>query len=174
MAGDSWLAEPTPQPMHTRELSGLSVRGKALELCIGRPHQRTPAVELHSRSVVQSPGKEDGGKLKPFVAIQRVQLPPGKGAARQPEASLARGRRRTSRSVDSGCQSPGLSLEIKPRWSLRCRESGGSIARTAKGEVVSIRPGSESQAEAWDGLPGNTRDPARVHDAEEPDRRDTG
>ena len=28
-------------------------------------------------------------KLKPLVAIQRVRLPPGKGAARQPEASLA-------------------------------------------------------------------------------------
>ena len=28
-------------------------------------------------------------ELKPLVAIQRVRLPPGKGAARQPEASLA-------------------------------------------------------------------------------------
>ena len=28
-------------------------------------------------------------ELKPFVAIQRVRLPPGKGAARQPEPSLA-------------------------------------------------------------------------------------
>ena len=27
--------------------------------------------------------------LKPFEVVQRVQLPPGKGAARQPEASLA-------------------------------------------------------------------------------------
>ena len=27
--------------------------------------------------------------LKPFEAVQRVQLPHGKGAARQPEASLA-------------------------------------------------------------------------------------
>jgi hypothetical protein len=34
------------------------------------------------------------GELKPFVAIQRVQLPPGKGAARRPEASLARVRQR--------------------------------------------------------------------------------
>ena len=32
-------------------------------------------------------GRED--ELKPFVAIQRIRLPPGKGAARQPEASLA-------------------------------------------------------------------------------------
>src|SRR2546429_6261175 len=41
-------------------------------------------------------GKEDGreSELKPFVAVQRVRLPPGKGAARQPEASLARVRQR--------------------------------------------------------------------------------
>src|SRR5271169_1557065 len=38
----------------------------------------------------RSPGKEDGCNLKPFEAIQRVRLPPGRGAARQPEASLAR------------------------------------------------------------------------------------
>ena len=31
-----------------------------------------------------------GCNLKPFEAIQRVQPPPGRGAARQPEASLAR------------------------------------------------------------------------------------
>ena len=36
-----------------------------------------------------SPGKENGCDLKPFVAVQRVRHPPGKGAARQPEASLA-------------------------------------------------------------------------------------
>ena len=41
-------------------------------------------------------GKEDGreNELKPFVAVQGVRLPPGKGAARQPEASLARVRQR--------------------------------------------------------------------------------
>src|SRR5437667_612976 len=38
----------------------------------------------------RSPGKEDGCNLKPFEAIQRVRLPPGRGAARQPEASVAR------------------------------------------------------------------------------------
>jgi len=30
-----------------------------------------------------------GCNLKPFAAIQRVRPPPGRGAARQPEASLA-------------------------------------------------------------------------------------
>jgi len=38
----------------------------------------------------RSPGKEDGCNLKPFEAIQRVRRPPGRGAARQPEANLAR------------------------------------------------------------------------------------
>ena len=28
-------------------------------------------------------------ELKPFIAVQRVRLPPGKGRAGQPEASLA-------------------------------------------------------------------------------------
>jgi hypothetical protein len=37
----------------------------------------------------RSPGKENGDDLKPFVALQRVRHRPGKGAARQPEASLA-------------------------------------------------------------------------------------
>ena len=37
----------------------------------------------------ESPGKEDGCSLKPFAAAQRVRLPPGRGAAHQPEASLA-------------------------------------------------------------------------------------
>ena len=33
--------------------------------------------------------KEVRVEQKPFTAIQRIQRPPGKGAARQPEASLA-------------------------------------------------------------------------------------
>ena len=45
---------------------------------------------------VRRAGEEDDreNELKPFVAVQRVRLPPGKGAARQPEASLARVRQR--------------------------------------------------------------------------------
>jgi len=45
---------------------------------------------------VRRAGKEDDRQteLKPFVAVQRVRIPPGKGAARQPEASLARVRQR--------------------------------------------------------------------------------
>jgi hypothetical protein len=48
-------------------------------------------VILNSACAWQSPGKGDRLYLKPFKAIQRVQLPPGKGAARQPEANLACG-----------------------------------------------------------------------------------
>jgi hypothetical protein len=36
-----------------------------------------------------SPGKEEECDLKPFNVTQRVRRPPGKGGARQPEASLA-------------------------------------------------------------------------------------
>ncbi|MHC2676288.1 acyl-CoA synthetase (AMP-forming)/AMP-acid ligase II [Bradyrhizobium diazoefficiens] len=36
-----------------------------------------------------SPGKEEECSLKPFNVTQRVRRPPGKGGARQPEASLA-------------------------------------------------------------------------------------
>ena len=46
--------------------------------------------------VRESPGKEDGCDLKPFKATQRVRRPPGKGGARQPEASLAWRRQRRS------------------------------------------------------------------------------
>ena len=45
---------------------------------------------MHPACVRVSPGKEDGCDLKPFKATQRVRRPPGKGGARQPEASLAR------------------------------------------------------------------------------------
>ena len=45
------------------------------------------------------------------------------------------------------------------RWSLRCVGCGGSIESTAIGEVVSVRPGSWSMAEVWDGLPRNLRSP---------------
>src|ERR1051325_8268271 len=45
---------------------------------------------MNPACVRTSPGKEDGCDLKPFIVTQRVRHPPGKGGARQPEASLAR------------------------------------------------------------------------------------
>src|SRR5664279_5633261 len=88
---------------------------------------------------------------------------PAKAAARQPEASLAwvvatplvKRRQRMPK--------PGLSPEITLRWSLRRGSSGGSIDRTDKGEVLPVRPGSWNRAKAWDGTPGNLRDPVRAH-----------
>jgi hypothetical protein len=58
---------------------------------------------------------------------------------------------------------PRSSLVIIYRWSLRRVGHGGSTGGTASGEVPSARPGSWNGAEAQDGLPGNLRDPARVH-----------
>jgi hypothetical protein len=38
-----------------------------------------PHGEMEPVCVRRSPGKEDGCNLKPFIAFQRVRLPPGKG-----------------------------------------------------------------------------------------------
>jgi hypothetical protein len=54
------------------------------------PPDSLDAFDVHHPSDRKSSGEEnEHDVLKPFIAIQRVQLPPGKGAARQPEASLA-------------------------------------------------------------------------------------
>ena len=57
---------------------------------------------------VRRAGEGDGREheLKPLVAVQWVRLPPGKGRAGQPEASLACERQRETRSV--GQQVPKL------------------------------------------------------------------
>jgi hypothetical protein len=57
--------------------------------CQSPPNQREAAMQLPLR---QGKSRKGGREcdLKPFVAIQRVQLPPGKGErASQPEASFA-------------------------------------------------------------------------------------
>ena len=63
-----------------------------MNLTLSFPGRRSEA-EVNPESIsVRRAGKEDDrqtNELKPFVAIQRVRIPPGKGAARQPEASLA-------------------------------------------------------------------------------------
>src|SRR5258707_3441440 len=48
------------------------------------------AVAKSSSVRIAGKGDDRGNELKPFVAVQGVQLPPGKGPAGQPEASLAR------------------------------------------------------------------------------------
>ena len=111
----------------------------------------------------ESPGKEDGCNLKPFIAVQRVRRPPGKGAARQPEASLAWVAATPLVKRRQRILKPWVSLEIMFRWSLRRVGTGGSIDWTASGEVLSVRPGSGNRAKVWDGLPGNLRGPVRAH-----------
>jgi len=101
--------------------------------------------------------------LKPFEATQRVRHPPGRGAARQPEASLAWEAvtslvKRRQRKLKP-CVSLEIMYPLRPSvWFVR-----GGVGTTARGEVVSARPGSWSRAKAWDGSPGNLRDPARAH-----------
>jgi hypothetical protein len=84
------------------------------------------------RCRVRRAGEEDDRRheLKPLVAIQRVQLPPGKGSASQPEASLARWRQRHSRSVWQQVPKLRVSPEISHSRSLRRQRSGGSIDAT--------------------------------------------
>ena len=50
------------------------------------PDQHGPTERLLRQA---KPWRGGCHELKPLVAVQRVRLPPGKGAARQPEASLA-------------------------------------------------------------------------------------
>ena len=125
------------------------------------PARQTPRFEMARGQ--ESPGKEDGCNLKPFIAVQRVRRPPGKGAARQPEASLAWVAATPLVKRRQRILKPWVSLKIMFRWSLRRVGTGGSIDWTASGEVLSVRPGSGNRAKVWDGLPGNRRGPVRAH-----------
>ena len=99
-------------------------------------------------------------ELKPFVAIQRVRLPPGKGAARQPEASLAW--RAATRVVKRRQQ------VTKRRGKPRNRQSmtpsllnvWGQYRKRRYRRGATGRPGSWTGAESRDGSPGNLGDPA--------------
>jgi len=58
---------------------------------------------------VRRTGEEDGreNELKPFIAVQRVRHPPGKGAARRPEASLARDSNGSAKRMVAGAEAAG-------------------------------------------------------------------
>ena len=96
------------------------LRGEPLE---------TVARELNLRQ--ESPGKEDGCSRKPFIAVQGVQLPPGKGAAHQPEASLAWATATPLVKRRQQTLKPWGSPDIMSRWSLRSVGTGGSTDETA-------------------------------------------
>gem|GEM_PF-1768520 len=73
--------------------------------------------------------------MKPFIVIQRVRLPPGKGAARQPESSVAW---RTATCVVKRTQRV-VKRHVEPRNAqcrcLRVPDSGGSTGTAATGEA---------------------------------------
>ena len=103
-------------------------------------------------------------ELKPFEAFQRVRPPPGKGAARQPEASLAWAAvtplvKRRQR-MPKPCVEPRYHVHAEAFGVLGpgAASTGPTMARSCRS-----RPGSWSRAKAWDGSPGNLRDPARAH-----------
>src|SRR5271166_4942402 len=108
--------------------------------------------------------------LKPFEAIQRVRPPPGRGAARQPEASLAWAAatalvKRRQRMLKP-CVSLDIMYPLRPSvWVGRGRRRQGRQRRGLAGSA-----GVLEQAKAWDGSPGNLRDPVRVHGRNRPDQ----
>ena len=99
-------------------------------------------------------------ELKPLVAVQRVRLPPGKGAARQPGASLAW---RAATPVVKRRQQV-----MKRRGKPRNRKPTTPSVLTGRGQYrkrrqrrgATGRPGSWTGAESRDGPPGNLGDPA--------------
>ena len=150
---DHDTAAPARRPSH-----GDAPSAQHRRLCADRRRRQHPAC------VRRSPGKENGDDLKPFIAFQRVRLPPGKGAARQPEASLAwvvatplvKRRQRTPK--------PG----VEPRYHVHAGafgvlDPGAASVGPQMARSCPIRPGSESRAEVWDGTPGNLRYPVRAH-----------
>ena len=113
---------------------------------------------------VRRAGKEDDRKeLKPFVAIQRVRLPPGKGQPASRKQALHVCGNVTREAYGSGCRSCGLAPKSSIAEAFVVRNSGGSIEVADIGEDTSVRPGSWNGAEARDGSPEDLRDPIRVH-----------
>src|SRR5208282_827780 len=107
--------------------------------------------------------KENGCSLKPFEVIQRVRRPPGRGAARRPEASLAWVAVTSLVKRRQRMLKPCVSLEIMCPLRPSVWVDRGQHRQDRQGEILPARPGSWSRAKAWDGSPGNLRDPARAH-----------
>src|SRR5271166_7132626 len=86
--------------------------------------------------------------------------------------------------ADSGPQA-GAGVRKPPREETAGRRGAGGdgaglwgrrsadrqiVDESANGEDLPARPGSWSRAKAWDGSPGNLRDPVRVHGRNRPDQ----
>ena len=120
------------------------------------------APKVRPASVRVSPGKGEGCSRKPFIVTQRVRHPPGRGAARQPEASLARVSatalvKRRQRSLK-----PCVSLEITFVSKPSVCWARGQHRKVRHWRGRPVRPGSRSMAKAREGSPGNLRGPARA------------
>ena len=98
-------------------------------------------------------------ELKPFTAIQRVRLPPGKGAARQPEPSL------TWRAVTGVVKRRQgvMKRRGKPRdqqtMTPSVLTSWGQHRKRHDRRGATGRPGSWTDAESREGSPGNLGGP---------------
>ena len=119
--------------------------------------------------------------MKPFVVIQWVRLPPGKGAARQPEASVAyravtHGVKRTQRVVkrptaleiyNVGAFVSGIAGAAPgtPIWARRTGPAGGEERRKVTGGITKEpgRPGFVRVQKSLEGEPpaSTIKTPAR-------------
>jgi hypothetical protein len=122
------------------------------------------AVNVRPACVRGKPWK--GGRYvdrKPFEVIQRVRLPPGKGAARQPEASLARAAAtslvKRRQQVSKPWVSPDIMMTPKPSecWD-RGQHRPSRYGRGRVGSTGILEQGKDAGWAAWD-----LRGPARVH-----------
>jgi len=118
---------------------------------------------MHPACVRTSPGKEEECDLKPFIVTQRVRRPPGKGGARQPEASLAwvtatslvKRRQR----VPKPCGKPRNHVSAEAFAVL----DPGAASGKPLWPGIPVRPGSLNRAKVRDGSSGNLGDSACVH-----------
>src|SRR5271166_5470219 len=144
--------------------------------CSARDRRGRPSVRRRGawrRPSLRQEKSWKGGRLcnlKPFEAIQRVRPPPGRGAARQPEASLAWAAATSLVKRRQRMLKPCVSLDITYPLRPSVWVDRGGVDESANGEVLPARPGSWSWAKAWDGSPGNLRDPVRVHGRNRPDQ----
>jgi len=103
--------------LHTARQCGARL---CLQLASRSPHAHQRTCAACAPNLRQDKSWKGGRHVgrKPFEAIQGVRLPPGKGAARQPEASLARAvatllvKRRQQ--VLKPCVSPDIMIALKP------------------------------------------------------------
>src|SRR6202011_581241 len=93
--------------------------------------------------------------LKPFEMIQRVRHPTGRGAARQPEASLAWAAATPFVKRRQRMLKPCVSLEIMYPLRPSVWVDRGQHRQDPQGEIWPPRPGSWRGERGGEGSPGN-------------------